>query len=212
MVPTLIYLKVEGLLTQYLTKMNAVSVLNRALRKHGLYPHTVHKEHLNRIAPELKSGLLLFAQQAQRDSIIAELRRLDGGMDSLPPPRLINVSTEADIAVARGVAKTICESMGAPTLTTHKTATITSELSRNIVLYAGAGEITFEGYRDKGSFVKIVAVDEGPGIESLSLVLSGSYRSKTGMGKGLLGVRRLCDSFDVNTGPRGTRVSVQVKW
>jgi serine/threonine-protein kinase RsbT len=102
--------------------------------------------------------------------------------------------------------------MGAPSLTAHTTATVTSELTRNIVLYAGRGELTFEGGRNPGSWIVITAVDQGPGIASLELVLSGNYRSRTGMGKGLLGVRRLCDRFDVVTSAQGTRIEVQVRW
>jgi len=157
--------------------------------------------------------LLLFADKVQRESILEQLKALEGEAEVvLPEPMSIMVSKEFDIALARGAAKTVCETMGAPTLTTHKVATVASELTRNIVLYAGKGEVNVIGGRDSSSWVLVTASDRGPGIASLPLVLSGSYRSKTGMGKGLLGVRRLCDEFDVKTGPQGTRVQVQVRW
>ena len=47
-------------------------------------------------------------------------------------------------------------------------------------------------------------------LTDLERVLSGTYRSKTGMGLGLLGVKRLADRFDVRTGPNGTQVEFEV--
>jgi signal transduction histidine kinase/CheY-like chemotaxis protein len=52
-----------------------------------------------------------------------------------------------------------------------------------------------------------VVRDGGPGIPDLDAVLSGSRKSATGMGLGLLGSRRLMDGFDVASAPNmGTTV------
>jgi signal transduction histidine kinase/CheY-like chemotaxis protein len=52
--------------------------------------------------------------------------------------------------------------------------------------------------------------DEGPGIANLSSILSGQYRSTTGMGIGITGTRRLMDAFDIeSTVGRGTTVSLR---
>ena len=49
--------------------------------------------------------------------------------------------------------------------------------------------------------------DRGPGIADLAAVLSGSHNSATGMGIGLLGARRLMDTFDIASKPgEGTTV------
>jgi serine/threonine-protein kinase RsbT len=40
--------------------------------------------------------------------------------------------------------------------------------------------------------------------------MSGRYRSKTGLGRGLLGTKRLADNFDIATGATGTRIVVEV--
>jgi serine/threonine-protein kinase RsbT len=57
----------------------------------------------------------------------------------------------------------------------------------------------------------IQAVDRGSGIKNLNAILEGQYRSKTGLGLGLAGTRRLADSFHVDTGPGGTTVMVRMK-
>ena len=40
--------------------------------------------------------------------------------------------------------------------------------------------------------------------------MSGRYRSKTGLGRGLLGTKRLSDHFDVATGATGTLIVAEV--
>ena len=72
----------------------------------------------------------------------------------------------------------------------------------------GGGYIEFRmtGEPPTQSFV-IVARDRGPGIADLQAVLAGSHKSVTGMGIGLLGARRLMDTFDIASKPgQGTTV------
>src|SRR4029078_11004264 len=45
--------------------------------------------------------------------------------------------------------------------------------------------------------------DSGPGIANLPDILDGQYRSKTGMGLGIIGVRRLVDQFHIEAPPGG---------
>ena len=58
--------------------------------------------------------------------------------------------------------------------------------------------------------VCVQASDGGPGISNLDVVLSGTFKSRTGMGKGLFGVKRLSNRFDIATSERGTRVDAWV--
>jgi signal transduction histidine kinase len=52
--------------------------------------------------------------------------------------------------------------------------------------------------------------DRGPGIENLDDVLNGRYESKTGMGLGLTGARRLMDDLQISTGAgKGTTVQMR---
>ncbi len=51
--------------------------------------------------------------------------------------------------------------------------------------------------------------DDGPGIENAQRILQGEYRSRTGMGLGILGARRLTDRFSLDTSARhGTSVTI----
>ena len=84
------------------------------------------------------------------------------------------------------------------------------ELARNIFHYAKTGTISLKKLGAPRPGLEIVAIDQGPGIRDVKHVMSGSYRSTTGMGKGLLGARRLVDVFEIDTAPgRGTRVMLR---
>ncbi len=86
--------------------------------------------------------------------------------------------------------------------------TVISELARNIYMYAANGDIDLS-VADEGRRVRleVIATDRGPGIANVDEVLSGNYMSKTGLGKGLLGAKRIFDEFHIETAPsRGTTV------
>lgn len=87
-------------------------------------------------------------------------------------------------------------------------ATATSELARNAFRYARDGSVEFLiSDADPQSFV-ICVRDAGPGIEHLQEVLDGTYRSKTGLGKGLIGTQQLMDSFEIESTRAGTYIRV----
>ena len=50
--------------------------------------------------------------------------------------------------------------------------------------------------------------DTGPGIRNLEEILGGHYQSKTGLGKGLIGTRRLMDQFRIASAASGTVVEM----
>ena len=80
-----------------------------------------------------------------------------------------------------------------------KISTAVSELGRNIVNYAGRGTIRLmrsPGSRN-GMFVE--ARDDGPGIPNVDLILSGKYVSRTGLGLGIVGCKRLMDELSVQS-------------
>lgn len=118
--------------------------------------------------------------------------------------------TEHDIPRARQVAREICETLGTRALTQQRLVTIVSELGRNMVLYAGGGRITLRPPTGASRRVVVLAVDQGPGIANLSEIMAGKYKSRSGLGLGIVGTKRLADSFQIDTGRHGTAISVEV--
>ena len=73
-----------------------------------------------------------------------------------------------------------------------------SEIARNIVSYAGSGEITI-GPIDVGGQTRgvvIVAHDDGPGIPDIERALRDGFSTGRSLGLGLPGARRLMDEFE----------------
>lgn len=127
-----------------------------------------------------------------------------------PREMTITLVSEHDIPRARQVAREICEKIGTRALTQQRLVTIVSELGRNMVLYAGGGKITLRPPLAANRRVVVIAVDQGSGIANLPEILAGKYKSKTGLGLGIVGTKRLADSFHIETSRHGTAISVEV--
>jgi signal transduction histidine kinase/response regulator RpfG family c-di-GMP phosphodiesterase len=122
----------------------------------------------------------------------------------------VRIRHEHDIVGARRRARQIAEALGFDVPEQTRIATSVSELARNAFRYASGGAVE---YGIEGSLapqvLTIRVFDQGPGISNLDAVLSGQYRSSTGMGVGLVGARRLMDAFDIRTGRDGTTVTIK---
>lgn len=122
----------------------------------------------------------------------------------------VRVREEQDIVSARQRARQIAALLGFDGTEQTRVATAVSELARNAYQYAAGGVVQFELEGTAAPQVlSITVADHGPGIARLEEVLSGSYRSDTGMGLGLVGTRRLMDRFSIESTTRGTVVSVR---
>ncbi len=123
------------------------------------------------------------------------------------------IRIEQDVVLARQKVRQIAVASGLRLVDQTKLVTAASELARNAVIYGGGGEMRLgrgrEGLR-RG--VRLVFVDQGPGIPDIDQALTDGWTSGTGMGLGLSGSRRLVDDFELESAPgRGTRVSI-TKW
>lgn len=117
----------------------------------------------------------------------------------------VDLHYDDGVVLARQRARDLAVLLGFDAGAQTRIATAVSELARNARHYAGNGIVTF-GVDEQSLLIDVA--DTGPGIADLELVLSGGYRSTTGLGQGLIGVRRLMDSFEIETGKTGTRVEV----
>ena len=92
-------------------------------------------------------------------------------------------------------------------------ATAVSELVRNILKYAGSGEIRLRRVTAAAKRgVEIVALDQGPGIADVGAAMRDHFSSGGTLGMGLPGVERMMDEFTLDSAPgRGTRVTA-IKW
>jgi serine/threonine-protein kinase RsbT len=125
----------------------------------------------------------------------------------------IAIESDADVVTARQRARALAVGLEMPTTDQTLLATAISEIARNITAYAVRGEVLLDVVQDGGRRgVRVVAQDDGPGIDDLEKALTDGYTTGGGLGLGLPGARRLVDEFDIQTAPgEGTRVTL-VKW
>lgn len=124
-------------------------------------------------------------------------------------PIVIQVATADDVTNACEVGRDMARRVGFSSVVQTKIATAIAELARNILLYAVTGEIRIVTIAGPRRGVEVEASDRGPGIADVEHVMSGTYRSRTGMGMGLRGAKRLMDDFSITSSPAGTRVIVR---
>jgi serine/threonine-protein kinase RsbT len=125
----------------------------------------------------------------------------------------VSIATDQDVVAARQKGRSMALELGFSASDSTLLATAISELARNIVSYAGQGEIFLHATQNSGRpGVTVVARDDGPGIPSIEQALRDGYSTSGSLGLGLPGVRRLVDEFEITSEVgRGTTVTVR-KW
>jgi anti-sigma regulatory factor (Ser/Thr protein kinase) len=112
----------------------------------------------------------------------------------------LRIQSESDIVMARQRARQVATLLGLNTPDQVGLATAVSEIVRNAVLYAGEARVDFEmDVYSRPQFLWVQVTDQGPGIDDLEGVLAGRFQSKTGLGIGLSGARRLTDRFEISS-------------
>jgi len=120
----------------------------------------------------------------------------------------LDLRHDRDVVQARQRAREIAALLGFDRQDQIRLATATSEIARNAFRYAQSGRVEFELQTEPQGAIRITVLDKGPGISNLDEVLEGRYTSETGLGMGIIGTRRLMDSFAIETAPTGTRVTL----
>jgi len=125
----------------------------------------------------------------------------------------VAIKSDQDIVLARQQGRTLAGELGFSAVDATLVATAISELARNIVAYAGKGEVKLRALQASGRRgIEVVAMDNGPGIPDVRQALRDGFSTSGSLGLGLPGVRRLMDEFEVASKPgQGTAVTVR-KW
>lgn len=125
----------------------------------------------------------------------------------------VKVAVEAHVYMAAHQVKALARQMGFNQADQTRLETVTSELARNIVLYAGEGTIKVQVVtKDKRRGLQIQALDNGPGIADIEQAMKDGYSTSGGLGSGLGGAKRMMDEFHIESAPgQGTTV-MAIKW
>lgn len=127
--------------------------------------------------------------------------------------QVVQIATEADILSARQSGRAIAARLGFSQTDVTLIATAISELARNIVQYAGRGEIVLSVIEERSrAGLSIEARDRGPGIADVARALEDGFSTGGSLGLGLPGARRLLDELQVESEPGVGTVVRGTKW
>ncbi len=121
----------------------------------------------------------------------------------------MEIRFEHDVVLARQRARSIAAFLKFDVQDQTRIATAVSEIARNCFDYAGGGLVEFKYHNGAEKMFFVTIRDKGRGIPNLDEILGGKYVSKTGMGVGMIGAKRLMDSFEVESAAgQGTVVTL----
>jgi serine/threonine-protein kinase RsbT len=162
---------------------------------------------LRNILIHVEAGLKVYSRSSTSSATLDLRRVLTQGRTLQPGRELILVRTDLDVLRVQRACQSLCRHFFSPT-DWVRLATVASELARNIYMYASPGEIRLLLEEDNHHIqLTIVAEDHGPGIPPQALTMNGSYVSKTGLGRGLVGTKALLDTFEVASLPGHTLIT-----
>lgn len=125
----------------------------------------------------------------------------------------MSITREQDVVPFRNRVKEQAIRIGMSLVNQTKLITAASELVRNMIRYAGQGEVRIEVVsKGREAGIRLTFSDNGPGIADINLAMQDGYSTGRSLGLGLPGTRRLVNEFDIkSTVGQGTTVTI-LKW
>jgi len=138
------------------------------------------------------------------------MNAIDSYLDGGPA---IPIVRDTDVVTARLAARALASRVGFAGTDLVLIASAVSEVARNIVAYAGPGEVVLSVVQSRSRLgLQVIARDQGPGIADLSRALEKGFSTSRSLGLGLTGSKRFMDEFSLeSTLGSGTTVTMR-KW
>ncbi len=125
---------------------------------------------------------------------------------------LVPIRRDSDVVTARRSGRDMAKKIGFGTADQTRLATAISELTRNVIKYAGDGEcMIYDESNDSRNRIRVVVEDHGPGIPDIEIAMTDGYTTGGTLGAGLPGTRRLVNEFDISSEPGLTRVEIAME-
>ena len=121
----------------------------------------------------------------------------------------VEIKGSGDIVTARQAGREMARELGFGSADQTRLTTAISELTRNVIQYAGTGLCTIIDNSDKSTIkITVIVEDTGPGIPDIDRALEQGYTTGGGLGAGLPGTKRLVQEFDIDSVPGQTVVTI----
>ena len=125
----------------------------------------------------------------------------------------MQIVREQDVVLFRNRVREFSTKIGMSLINQTKLITAASELVRNMLKYADGGQVYMEIISNNArSGVRLIFVDQGPGIPDIQLAMKDGFSTGKSLGLGLPGAKRLVNEFEIKSKPgEGTCVTV-IHW
>jgi serine/threonine-protein kinase RsbT len=108
------------------------------------------------------------------------------------------IHSESDIIATRRTVRTVATQLGFGITDVTRIVTASSELARNVFLYAGSGIMRWRALDTGGRIgIELTFEDSGPGMTDVEQAMQEGYTTGDGLGMGLPGAKRLMDEFEI---------------
>jgi len=126
--------------------------------------------------------------------------------------KTVHLKESNDIVAARQACREMARELGFGSADQTRLATAVSELTRNVIQYAGNGIcVITEESNHEGNKIRVVVEDNGPGIADLDKAIEPGFSTSSGLGAGLPGAKRLVHFFELKTKPGHTVITLIMK-
>ena len=122
---------------------------------------------------------------------------------------LIELADPSQTGEARRKAVAYAEDLRMNAEVCGEIALATTEIATNVIKHAGKGHILLQRIGSNGDLgLRVMGVDQGPGIADIPRALSDGHSTAGSLGKGLGVIQRMSSSFDIYSVPgSGTVIS-----
>ena len=126
----------------------------------------------------------------------------------------IKIETEQDAVFLRKRVTEYASKIRMGLVNQTKLLTAASELVRNMLRYAGKGQVLCEviSLSILQTGIRLTFIDRGPGIKNIDDAMKDGFSTGKSLGVGLPGAKRLVNEFNIKSQVgKGTSVSI-LKW
>lgn len=128
-------------------------------------------------------------------------------------PAVAPVRHESDLPVLRRHVRRLGRAQGLSHVRIEALATAVSEIARNVLDHAAAGDATVTACCEAArQGVVVVLRDTGGGIPDVAQALQDGYTSRGGLGLGLAAAQRMVDEFSIESEPGAGTVVRLAQW
>lgn len=124
----------------------------------------------------------------------------------------IQVQDQSQVGEARRAVGELARTLQMSEAVAGSASIIATELATNIVNHGGGGKVLLNPvWKEGSSWIDIIALDTGPGMENVSRCLADGYSTMGTAGNGLGAVQRMASVFDIVSMPgEGTAILARV--